>query len=113
MLLISFLLIWKGSDWITDSLVPVANRLGTSYIAVTTLLFSFILSLPEIFSSIYSYTLGHIDIGLGVIIGSVMINIGIGVGLSATIKPLTVERSVIVRDGIFMVIAASGTFVRF
>jgi len=39
-LILAILLIWKGSDWITDSLVPVANKLGTHYIAITTLLVS-------------------------------------------------------------------------
>jgi len=103
---LSIVIIWKSSDWLTDSLVPVANRLGTSYIAITTLIVSFILSLPEIFSSVYSYLLGHLDIGLGVVIGSVMANIGLIVGTSAIIKPLTVEKSVVIRDGIFMVVAA-------
>ncbi|PIN75769.1 hypothetical protein COV17_03705 [Candidatus Woesearchaeota archaeon CG10_big_fil_rev_8_21_14_0_10_36_11] len=107
LLVLSVILIWKSSDWITDSLVPMAKRLGTSYIAVTTLLVSFILSLPEIFTAIYSYFLGHLDIGLGVVIGSVMANIGLIVGVSAIIKPLRVEKSVVIRDGIFMVVIAA------
>lgn len=106
LLIFSILLIWKGSDWVTDSLVPVAAKLGTGYIAVTTLLVSFMISIPEIFTAIYSYILGHLNIGIGVIIGSVMINIGLTVGLSATIKPLVVEKAVAIRDGIFLVIIA-------
>lgn len=104
--LISFFLIWKGSDWLTDSLVPVAHRLGTSYIAITTLMVSFLLSTPEIFSAVYSYLFGHVNIGIGVVIGSVIMNIGICVGLSALIRPLSVEKSVVIRDGIYLVIAA-------
>ncbi|MBU0460869.1 MAG: sodium:calcium antiporter [Nanoarchaeota archaeon] len=104
---LAILLIWKGSDWITDSLVPVANKLGTSYIAITTLLVSFILSIPELFTVLYSGLAGHFNIGLGVIIGSVMINIGLTTGLSATLKPLTVEKPVAIRDGIFLIIAAA------
>ncbi|MBN2368737.1 sodium:calcium antiporter [Candidatus Woesearchaeota archaeon] len=99
-------LIWVGSDWVTDSLIPVAHKLGTSYIAVTTLMISFTLSVPEIFSAVYSFLMGHVDIGLGVIIGSVMINIGMTVGLSAMIKPLFVEKLVVIRDGIFLIIVA-------
>lgn len=106
LMILSILIIWKSSDWLTDSLIPVAKKLGTSYIAVTTLIVSFILSLPEIFSSIYSFLLGHLDIGLGVVIGSVMANIGLIVGLSAIIKPLSVDKSVVLRDGIFMVVVA-------
>lgn len=104
-LIISLALIWKGSDWLTDSLIPAAQKMGTSYIAVTTLLVAFALSIPEIFTSIYSTVLGHPNIGLGVIIGSVMSNIGLTVGISASFKPLTVEKAVVVRDGIFLIIA--------
>ncbi len=107
LLFLAVILIWKGSDWITDSLVPVANRLGTHYIAITTLLVSFILSIPELFTVIYSGFSGHLNIGLGVIIGSVMINIGLTTGLSASIKPLNVEKLVAIRDGIFLIIAAA------
>ena len=106
LLVASVLLIWKGSDWVTDSLIPVANRLGTGHIAVTTLLVSAFISIPEVFSSIYSYLLGHIEVGIGVIIGSVMINIGLTVGLSASIKPLRVEKEIAIRDGIFLVVVA-------
>ena len=106
LMIFAVFLIWAGSEWVTDSLIPVANKLGTSYIAVTTLLISFTLSVPEIFSAIYSFLMGHMDIGLGVIIGSVMINIGMTVGLSAMIKPLFVERTVVIRDGIFLIIIA-------
>jgi len=107
LLLVSIFLIWKGSDWITDSLVPLAARLGTSYIAVTTLIVSLMLSVPEIFTAIYSYLLGHLNLGLGVIIGSVMLNVGLTVGLSASFKPLKVEKLVAIRDGIFLVIVAA------
>ncbi len=105
-LLVSIFLIFKGSDWLTDSLIPVANQLGTSYIAVTTLLASFMISTPELFISIYSYLLGHQEIGIGVLIGSVMINIGLTVGLSAVIKPIRVEKEIVIRDGIFLIIVA-------
>ena len=105
LLIISLALIWKGSDWITDSLIPVAKLMGTSYIAITTLIVSFALSIPEIFTSVYAATLNHINIGLGVIIGSVMANIGLTVGISASFKPLIVDKSIVVRDGIFLIIA--------
>ena len=60
-LVVAVFLIWKSSDWMTDSMVPVAKKLGTSYIAVTSLIISLILSMPEIFSSVYSLLLGHMD----------------------------------------------------
>lgn len=106
LLLVSIVIIGKGADLLTDSLIPVAHQLGTSYIAVTTLLASFMMSTPELLSSVYSYFSGHPSIGVGVLMGSVMINIGITVGLSASIKPLRVEKDVVIRDGIFLIVVA-------
>ncbi|MFW6231096.1 MAG: sodium:calcium antiporter [Nanoarchaeota archaeon] len=100
-LVVGLLLIWIGSDWMTDSLVPVAKFLGTSYIAIASILVSIMLSVPEVFTAIYSYYMGFLDISLGVIIGSVMANIGLMTGLSAIIKPLHVNKEMVVRDGLF------------
>ncbi len=106
LLFLSLVLVWKGSGWLTDSMVPLAEKMGTSYIAVTTLFVSFLLSIPEIFTSLYASFLGHVNIGLGIIIGSVMANIGLTVGLSASFRPLFVEKSVVIRDGLYLIIAA-------
>jgi len=105
-LLSSIIILWKGSDWMTDSLIPVAQKLGTGYIAITTVLISLLLIIPELFVAIYSYLFGHLNVGLGVIIGSVMINIGLSVGLIAAIKPLKVDKQVAIRDGIFLIAGA-------
>lgn len=103
---VSILMITKGSDWATDSLVPVARKLGTSNIAIAIILVSIMVSLPEIIISIYLTLLGHINISLGIIIGSIICNIGLMTGLSAMIKPLSVNKSLILRDGIFAVTIA-------
>jgi len=100
------ILITKGSHWMTDSMVPVAEKLGTSYIAVASLLVSVMLSLPEIFVAIYAFLLGHEGISLGVIIGSVICNISLMTGLSAMIKPLSVDKRVVIRDGVFAFVIA-------
>lgn len=100
------ILLTKGSDWMTDSLLPVAERLGTSYIAVTSILVSIMLSIPEVFVAMYAFFKGHPGISLGVIIGSIICNIGLMTGLSAVIKPLSVDSRVVIRDGVFALIIA-------
>ncbi|MEK6968028.1 MAG: calcium/sodium antiporter [Nanoarchaeota archaeon] len=99
-------LIAKGSDWSTDSLVPVAKKLGTSHIAIALIIVSIMVSLPEIVVALYASFLGHIEISIGVIIGSVIVNIGLMTGLSALITPLKISRKLILRDGIFAVCIA-------
>lgn len=99
--LIGTILLTKGSDWMTDSLVPVAKKLGTTYIAIASILVSIMLSIPEVFVAIYTFFMGHGGISLGVVIGSIICNIGLMTGLSAMIKPLSVDGRVVIRDGIF------------
>ena len=108
---LGLLMITKGSDWMTDSLIPVAERLGTSYIAVASILVSVMLSIPEIFVAIYAFVMGHPGIGLGVIIGSIICNIGLMTGLSAMIKPLSVDGREVIRDGVFAFVIAIIVFI--
>jgi cation:H+ antiporter len=110
-LLVSLFLITKGTDFSTDSLVPVANWLGTSYIAVASIIVSIMLSVPEVFIAIHAFFQGHEGISLGVIIGSIVCNIGLMTGLSAMIKPLLVDKRVVIRDGVFAFIISLIVFI--
>jgi len=98
-------LILKGSEWITDAAVPLATFLDTTYIAVGLVLVSVLLSLPELMISVSAVMRGHEGIGVGVIIGSIIVNLGLIMGVSAILRPLKVPRHVITRDTVFMVVA--------
>ncbi len=95
------LLLTKGAGWMTDSLIPIAEKLGTTYIAIASILVSIMLSIPEIIVAVYAFFMGHQGISLGVIIGSIICNIGLMTGLSAMIKPLSVDGRVVIRDGVY------------
>lgn len=103
-IIISIILISKGSDWLTDSLIPIAKKLKTTNISVGLILISAVVSLPEILVAGYAAVTGHQDIGIGVAIGSIICNIGLMTGLSALIRPLKVTSNMILRDGIFSII---------
>jgi cation:H+ antiporter len=110
-LVLGIIFITKGSAWMTDSMVPVADKLGTSYIAIASILVSVMLSIPEIFVSLYAFFMGHPGISLGVIIGSIICNIALMTGLSAIIKPLSVDKQVVIRDGVFALIISFIVFI--
>ena len=101
LILLSILLIGKGSDWLTDSLIPVAKRLGVSGVSVGLILVSIAVSLPEILVAVYTTLKGFSDVTLGVILGSIFVNIGLMTGLSAMVRPLKVTKNLILRDGVF------------
>lgn len=109
--IIGIFLITKGSGWMTDSMIPVAEKLGTSYIAVASILVSVMLSIPEVFIAGYAFFMGHSGISLGVIIGSITCNIALMTGLSAMIRPLSVDKRVVIRDGVFAFVIAIIVFI--
>jgi len=111
LLVVGLVVLTKGSDWMTDSLIPVAEKLGTTYIAVASILVSIMLSIPEVFVAIYAFFMGHEGISLGVIIGSIICNIGLMTGLSAMIKPLSVDGRVVIRDGVYAFIISIIVFI--
>src|SRR3989344_4297586 len=101
---LALLLIGEGSDWLTDSLIPIAKKFGVSGVSVGLILVSVAVSLPEIMVAIYTAHKGYLGITFGVIIGSIFCNIGLMTGLSAIFRPLHVTRNLILRDGIFSLI---------
>lgn len=103
--LLGLYLIFKGSEWVTDAAVPLADYFNTTHIAVGLVLVSVLLSLPELLVAVSSVISSHADLGIGVIIGSIIVNLGLIVGLSAMMKPLKIPRHVITRDGVFMLVA--------
>jgi cation:H+ antiporter len=103
--IIGLFLILKGSELVTDAAVPLARFLDTTYVAVGLVLVSVLLSLPELLVSVSSMLKGHSDVGVGVIIGSIIVNLGLIIGISAVIRPLRIPRHVITRDAVFMLIA--------
>lgn len=98
------LAIGKGSDWLTDSLIPIARKLGVSGSSVGLILVSAAVSLPEILVAMYATLSGFPTISLGVVLGSIICNIGLMTGLSALVKPLKVSLTTILRDGVFSIV---------
>jgi len=103
---VSVYLIMIGADWVTDSSAHVAFRIGTSNLAVGLLVISLLLSLPELVIAISSVLKGHPALGFGASIGSVIVNIGLIIGVSALIRPIKIPRIVVTRDMIFMVVVS-------
>ena len=104
-ILVGLYLILKGSDWVTDSAIPLAKHLNTTYIAIGLVLVSILLSLPELLVSLSAMSKDHTDLGVGVIIGSIIVNLGLIIGVSAMLRPLKIPRHLITRDAVFMLIA--------
>ncbi|OGL78466.1 hypothetical protein A3J43_00650 [Candidatus Uhrbacteria bacterium RIFCSPHIGHO2_12_FULL_54_23] len=101
---VSILLIGKGSDWLTDSLIPLGRKLKVTSVSVGLIFVSIAVSLPEVLVALATINKGYPTITLGVIIGSIFANIGLMTGLAALVRPLKVGLNVILRDGVFSLV---------
>lgn len=102
--ILSVLLIGKGSDWFTDALIPIARKLGTSTVSIGLILVSVAVSLPEVLTAVSGVLKGYPTISFGVTVGSIACNIGLMIGFSALVRPLKVTNVILLRDGIFSII---------
>lgn len=105
LLLSGMALLFKGAEWVTDSASHVAEHFHTTSVAVGLIIVSVVLSLPELLVAATTILKSHPQIGLGTILGSVIVNIGLIAGLCSMIRPLKLSRVILLRDTIFMIVA--------
>ena len=109
-MLLSIFFLSKSADWTADSVLALTHKLNTTKIAIGILLVSLLYVLPELLVSLLAVAQGENEIAFGNIIGSNIGNIAFMIGLSAFFSTLVVHRRMIVRDGIFLMVATISTF---
>ena len=107
-LLIGGVALYFGSDWLVKGAVVIAKELGVSEAVISISILAVGTSVPELAASVMAVVRNEKAISLGNLIGSNIFNIGSVLGLTAMIKPLVVEDSLIIsRDLIWMLIFAA------
>ena len=109
-MLISIFFLSKSADWTADSVVALTHKLNTTKVALGILLVSLLYILPELLVSLLAVLQGEPEIAFGNIVGSNIGNIAFMIGLSSMFLTLVVYRRVIVRDGIFLMVATLSAF---
>lgn len=84
---LGFVLLYYGANWLVDNAKRIAFVLGVSPFVIGLTIVAFGSSAPEAALSVMSSK--SADIVLGNVVGSNIVNIGLGVGLSALIFPLS------------------------
>jgi cation:H+ antiporter len=102
---VSVFFLSKSADWTADSVVALTHRFKTTKIALGILLVSLLYVLPELLVSLIAAVQGETEIAFGNIIGSNIGNIAFMIGLPAMLSTLVVHRRMIIRDGIFLMVA--------
>ena len=97
-LLIGSCMLFFGAEWIVKGGSNIARKLNISSLVIGLTVVAFGTSLPELIVSIFSALEGSSAIAVGNVIGSNIANIGLVLGLSAFIFPISVVYDNIKRD---------------
>ena len=101
-LLVSIIVIAKGAVWLIDAAARVAKHFGISELVIGLTVVAFGTSAPEFGVTILAAIRGMGDISVGNIVGSNIFNLGFILGGTAIIHSLKTSRTVVFRDGIFL-----------
>ena len=120
LILIGFVLLMGGAEYLVKGAVAIANKLKIPTIIVGLTIVAFGTSAPEFVVSIKAALNNAAGISLGNIIGSNTANILLILGITALISPIKCRRRIFLRDYkfllavsvIFALFAFTGTFVR-
>ena len=107
----SLIIIIKGGDWFVDSATAVAQITGIPNVLIGATIVSIATTLPELLvSSIATYN-QYYDIAVGNVVGSVICNIGLILGLVAVLSPVKINRKSFLVKGSFMLLSCIVLFV--
>ena len=95
---IGFVLLIKGADFLVNGASSLAKRFNVSDIAIGLTVVAMGTSAPELVVNIISGSEGHDGVVFGNIIGSNIFNIFLILGISAMIYPLTVQQNALWKE---------------
>lgn len=97
-LLLGLALILDGANLLTDGAAAIARRAGISELVVGLTIVAFGTSAPELVISLISAIEGASELAIGNVVGSNLFNILAIVGITALVRPIVIQRSVMTRE---------------
>lgn len=97
-LVLGFVLLIKGADWLVGSASKLAKSFGVSSLIIGLSVVAFGTSAPESAIGILSGIKHTNQITLGDVVGSSIANIALIIGVTALLSPLTVEESLLKKE---------------
>ena len=93
-IIIGFVLLVKGADFLLKSATSIAKKFGLSETIIGLTVVAIGTSLPEIFITITSSINGHSDLIIGNAIGSCICNFLLVLGISALVKRVKFDKRI-------------------
>lgn len=98
LLIIGFVLLIKGADWLVDGASSVASNFKVSKLLIGLTIVAFGTGAPELAVSFSSLINGSTDILVGNVIGSNIINVLLLIGIAAVIRPIKVQKDTVSKE---------------
>lgn len=105
-LVAGLVLILAGANYLTDGSSSLARRMGISDLIVGLTVVAFGTSTPELVISLMAAGGGNAPMAVGNVVGSNIFNILVIIGVTAMVKPITVEKTVMTGQMPIMVLAS-------
>jgi cation:H+ antiporter len=105
-LLLSMSLLLIGSHFIVTSTINISNYLGVNSVVIGMLIVGVGTTMPELFFCLSAIRKNHDSLAVGDILGTVLADATVVVGLLALISPFYFPQRIIYSAGIFMVISS-------
>lgn len=98
LLVVGFVILIKGADFLIDGASATATRLKVSKMLIGLTIVAFGTGAPEFAVSVSSMLNGTSDLMLGNVVGSNIMNILLLVGIGAVIRPVRVKKDVLTKE---------------
>lgn len=102
-----------GGEWLVSGAARIAQSFGISKLIVGLTVVAMGTSAPELVVSVNAALIGSSDISVGNIVGSNIANIGLILGISGVIFPLTVHYGLLKKELPIMLAASIGAYLAF
>lgn len=104
--IVGLIIMIKGGDWFVESAVWIARVTGVPNILIGATIVSIATTLPELLVSSIATHQHYYDVAIGNVVGSLICNIGLILGLTTLISPIKVDRIKFSIKGFFMIFTA-------
>lgn len=110
LLVLGFAALIAGGELLVRGAAGLALKAKISPMIVGLTIVSLGTSAPELFASVRAALMGNPDISVGNVIGSNIANLGLVLGITVLIFPIPVDRSVLKKEWIIMILATLAFF---
>lgn len=98
LLIVGFILLIKGADWLIDGASSTASHFKVSKLLIGLTIVAFGTGAPELAVSVSSLLNGTTDMLLGNVIGSNILNILLLIGIAAVIRPIRIKKDTVAKE---------------